>query len=62
MNQDREEIEYQVHCDGECVAVTSGGEAGEAEADAWHYARQYAQDGDVKVYQVFKTYVLLGQS
>jgi hypothetical protein len=47
----RTEIEYEIHCDGECVAMTFGEKA---EEEAWHYANLYAQDGEVKVYHVTK--------
>jgi len=47
------EIDYEVRCDDECIAITSGENALE---EAWHYASVYERDGDVTIYKVTKLY------
>jgi len=51
------EVEYEIHCDDECVAITFGDDA---ETEAWRYAGVYSQDGVIKVYMVTKTYEPIG--
>jgi len=48
-------FEFEVRCDGEQVAWTSGTRH-EALRDAMHYASLYAMDGEVEIYEVHKSY------
>ena len=45
--------EFEIWCDDTMVASTSG-ERFEALKEAGHYAYQYAEDGKIKIYEVFR--------
>lgn len=51
-----DEPEYEIRCNGEVMAWTSGKNA---LTDARNYAFVYAQDGPVEIYEVHKTYTLI---
>ena len=54
MRDGKTEIEYEVYCDGEFAASTN------SESEAWRYVEDYRSDGPVLVYEVTKTYSLIG--
>lgn len=59
-----ERIAFRIRQNGQTVARTEGAVL-EAEAEIWHYARQYRQDGEITIQHnaegYWKRYALLCQ-
>jgi hypothetical protein len=49
--QPSDEVEFELHCDGDFAASASGPRE-RAWSEIQHYAAQYAQDGPVTIYEV----------